>query len=81
MIPTLQVTGINNFNEILEHQRQEFTHNGLGLLMILVITNDNRDLGLLWYWDDVEGWNYWEKRIIWIELPFFTTIYHLFPLG
>ena len=44
MIPTPEVTGINNFNEILEHQRQQFTHNGLGLLMILVITNDNRDL-------------------------------------
>ena len=49
--------------------------------MILVITNDNRDLGLVKCWVDVEGWNYWEKRIIWIELPFFTTIYHLFPLS
>jgi hypothetical protein len=49
--------------------------------MILLITNDNRDLGLVWYWDDVEGWNYWKKRIIWIELPFFTTIYQLFPLS
>jgi hypothetical protein len=49
--------------------------------MILVITNDNRDLEVVGYWIDVYYWNYWENWGIVIELPFFTTIYHLIPLG
>lgn len=35
----------------------------------------------MWYLVDVEGWNYWENGVKVIELPFFTTIYHLFPLS